>query len=545
MRSMELPRSVVPRSGPEVAVFVSGVSSLGLEILAGRIVAPSFGSSIYTWGSIIGVFLAALGYGYHRGGQRAAERASTRALVIILLGTAAYVAGVLAFAGIVMEAADAFSVPPRMAPLLPVTLLFGPPVYLLGLISPYAAELVDADSVGDASGRVYALGTIGSIVGAFGTTFLLVPYTSIAVAELGFGLLLVVTAVWLVWRDRAGGQDRGQLFLRGFLVVVVLTGGFVVHDNGLALTGDVVERTQTPYQELVVVDRDARATGDGRTVRTLYLDGTPQSATYLEAGVPVDDEYVFDYTKYFHLSVVMQDDVDRVLFVGGGGFSGPRRFLAEYPNVTVDVVELDPAVIAVAREHFGVGDSPRLNVYEADGREFLADTDRTYDVIVLDAYRKDRVPFHMTTFEFMELAASHLDDDGVLVANVISAADGPGSQFYRAQYATLDGAFPHVYAFPTVGGPVVQNVELVATKRADGFTRAQLAARIESRDVGVDLDGVADRYRGPDDVDTSNVPVLRDGRAPVDRLLDPQLGRRYVISRNGTVVDDSVATAAG
>jgi len=535
-------RALIPRSPPEVAVFISGVSSLGLEILAGRIVAPAFGSSIYVWGSIIGVFLAALAYGYHRGGERAAERASTRAMVTILLGTAVYVAGLLAFAGPVVELVDVLSVPPRLAPLLPITVLFGPPVYLLGLLSPYAAELIESDSAGGASGRVYALGTAGSIVGAFGTTFLLIPWIGLAVAELGFGLLLVATAGWLVWQDGVSRTRRRRQAVRILLVALALSAGFAVHDDGLSLTGDVVAQTETPYQELVVVDRASRTVGDDRTVRTLYLDGMPQSAAYLEDGQPVVEPYVFDYPRYFHLAVAMQDDVDRVLFIGGGGFSGPRRFVAEYPNVTVEVVELDPAVIDTAQAHFGVQASDRLLIHQADGREFLERTNRTYDAIVLDAYRKDRVPFHLTTTEFMGLAASRLDEDGVLVANVISAADGPGSQFYRAEYKTLQTAFPHVYAFPTVGGPVVQNVELVATKRGDEFTRTELAAAIDRHDVGVPLAAAPDRMRGPDAVDTASVPVLRDGKAPIDRLLDPQLGRRYVISRNGTATD---ATASG
>ena len=524
---------VAPRSPPEVAVFVAGLSSLGLEILAGRVVAPSFGSSLYVWGSIIGVFLAALALGYHHGGRRAAERASTGAIATVLLLSALYVAGVLAAAGIVLQVADGLPLPPRLAPLGPVVLLFGPPVYLLGLVSPYAAELVEAEGAGGAAGRVYAVGTAGSIVGAFGTTFVLVPRVGLAASEVGFGLLLVGTAVWLVWRERGPRTSRRRLLLRGLLVTLALTGGLVVHDSALALTGDVVVRTETPYQQLVVVDRSSPLTAD-RPVRTLYLDGAPQSAAYLDDGRPLAEPYVFDYPRYVHLGVALAGDVDRVLFVGGGGFSGPRRFVAEYPNATVDVVELDPVVVEVARAHFGVEPSERLRVHVGDGREFLQATDRTYDLVVLDAYRKDRVPFHLTTAEFMALAASRLDDDGVLVANVISAASGPASQFYRAEYATVQTAFPRVYAFPTVGGPVLQNVELVATKRADRVSRDDLDRLVASRDVGVPLGDTVARYRGPDDVRTGDVPVIRDGYAPVEQLLDPQLGRRYVISRNGT-----------
>ena len=137
--SLARPRDRVTE--PEIAVFVSGVASMGLEILAGRIVAPQFGGSIYTWGRIIGVFLAALSLGYHYGGKRAEERASIERLSWLLLGTAAYVA-VLIFAGDpLLAAGSAFPLPSRFASLPAVTLLFGPPTYLLGFISPYAAEL--------------------------------------------------------------------------------------------------------------------------------------------------------------------------------------------------------------------------------------------------------------------------------------------------------------------------------------------------------------------------------------------------------------------
>ena len=123
-------------SGAEAAVFVSGVASMGLEILAGRIIAPQFGSSIYTWGTIIGIFLAALSLGYHRGGRRASRRATPAGLARLFVLTAAYVAG-LVFAGdLLVRATVAFPMPSRTASLPAVALLFGPPTYLLGFVTP-------------------------------------------------------------------------------------------------------------------------------------------------------------------------------------------------------------------------------------------------------------------------------------------------------------------------------------------------------------------------------------------------------------------------
>jgi len=507
----QFPNGLAP-TRVEVAVFVSGVASMGLEIVAGRQLAPAFGSSVFTWGSVIGVFLAALALGYWIAGRRAAGRASRGALAAVLVGAALYVALLLVFAEPFLAYSEGLGLPPRLAPILPVTVLFGPPTVLLGFISPYAAELVEARSTGDASGRVYALGTAGSILGAFATTFLLVPALGVVGIEFAFGVLLIGTA--LVVSPRQSVQVGAAV-----LVGVALVGAFALSGVGTSVGGETLYETDTAYQHLEVVD-----SGD---TRTLYLDGVPHSAMYLDR----PDRYVFEYTRYFHLSMLAVQDpeeVDRVLFVGGGGFSGPKRFRSEY-DVTVDVVEIDPAVVDAAETYFGVRKSDRLNVHTMDGREYLQETDHTYDVVVLDAYRADRVPYHMTTVEFMDLVSSRLDADGVVVANVISAREGPQSQFYRAQYRTMDRAFPNVYSFPTSEAGVLQNIELVASKDPQTLSEAQFRERNRERDIGIDLSGEIDHYRGS--VRVGDAPLLRDGNAPVDSLLASQVDMQYVVER--------------
>ncbi|WP_254830746.1 spermidine synthase [Haloglomus salinum] len=504
-----------------LAVFVSGVASMGLEILSGRIIAPQYGSSIYTWGTIIGVFLAALSLGYHRGGQRAAEHASTDRMAWALMATAGYVAAII-FAGDLMLAAVAgLPLPARFASLPAVTLLFGPPTYLLGYISPYAAELAEADGVGRASGHVYAVGTVGSILGAFGTTFLLIPTLSVEYIGLVFGGLLVGTAVYLSYPPLSGLTAR-SLAVAVLLVLAATSGSF-----GFAVEGRVLYETQTPYQELEVTQIN--------DTRTLYLDDQQHSA--MDVDRPT--RHVFEYTRYFHLPYLLTDDpddIDRVLFIGGGGFTGPKRFVEEY-DATVDVVEIDPEVIDVAKRYFAVDEShERLNIYQGDGRRYLRETNRSYDLIVLDAYKKDKVPFQLTTVEFFELAESRLSADGMLYANVISAESGPASKFYRAEYRTMSEVYPQVYTFPTVGGSIVQNIQLVATRNGTRVSEATLRAREVRRDIGIDLSFEVRKLR-EEPPPTDDVPVLRDDRAPVDSLLDPMVGQRYVVqetTRNGT-----------
>jgi spermidine synthase len=514
-------RSALVLSAPERAVFASGVASMAMEIVAGRMVTPAFGGSIFTWGSIIGVFLAALSVGYALGGRYARAHASRESLVALLAFSALAVALIAAGGDSAIGLFEGIGVPARYAPILPVTVLFGPPTFLLGLISPFAAELSAVESTGEASGRVYAVGTVGSIVGAFGATFVLIPTFEVATSGLLLAALLVLGAVSMAERTPESAAAIGVALL------VVLSGSVVVY--GAPRGDDVLVDTQTAYADLRVTEEDG--------VRTMYIGGVPQSATYVDGR----EGYVFDYAAYAHLPLLLQNDTERALFIGGGGFTIPQRYVEEYPNVTVDVAEIDPEVVRVAKEQFGLEEGPRMNVHVEDGRNYLERTNHTYDVIVLDAFRTDSVPFHLTTREFMRRVADALDEDGVLVANVITARSGSNAAFGRAMVKTMNETFPRTYQFPTSNTPALQNIELLATKSEERYTREEFRTLAANRNVGVDLSGTARFMRPAREVRTGEVPLLVDGDAPVDSLLAEQAGDQYVVSG----WNDSGSTAAG
>lgn len=491
----------------ELAVLISGTTSMGLEIVAGRIIAPEFGNSIYTWGSIIGVFMAALSLGYYIGGKRS-DHADIGTLSTILLKTATYVAALMLTHELILAAAGTLPVPARYASIIPVTILFGPPVYILGLLTPYATQLSKEMSKGEASGRIFAIGTIGSIAGTFLTTFALIPYLSVQQIFLLWGAVLVIGAVIVKKPDLV----ERKLFV--LLIAGLLIGSFGLNTSIPRIDGERVYHTQTAYQELEVVDADG--------VRTLYLDGQPNSAMYLDGR----QEYVFGYTPYFHLPFLLEDNIDDVLFIGGGGFSGPKRFLDEYSNVSVDVVEIDPQVVDAARKYFNVTDDPRMETHVMDGREYIDQTDNSYDIIILDAYKKDKVPFHLTTREFFQLVHDSLENDGIVLSNLIATPTGPGSEFFRAEYRTIDAVFQNVQAFKTTDSSFAQNIEVIAWKDGEELSTTEWQQRNRQRDIGINLSEQIG-YR-IETIPTDDVPLLRDGKAPVDRLLDPLLGQEYV-----------------
>lgn len=483
-------------SRQQLAVVVSGIVSMGLEILAGRVLAPEFGSTIYTWGSIIGISMLALSLGYHYGGKRS-SRAGEKDLDRFLIFTASYIVFLIISGDQILTLSSLLPVGPRYAALVPVTVLFGPPTYFLGFISPYAVQLSKKENKGEASGHFYAVGTAGSIIGAFGTTFFLIPYLPVNQIYLLFASLALIPVV------------RGIGDPRTYLLPIILVSGLFL-SGAVEAPGNTIYQDSTPYQELRVADE--------KDIRTMYLDGQPQSAMYLDNRTG----YPWDYPYYFHVPFLMRDNIEKVLFIGGGGFSGPKKFAEQ--NITVHAVELDPGVIKAAKKYFNVSESENMKIYNQDGREFLQDSNTTYDVIYMDAYRKSKVPFHLTTREFMELTYQKTDENGIIFSNTISTSSGPGSKFSRSQYKTIGQIYRSTYYFPTQKTDFAQNIELIGIKGERVTEKELLQLNKEYSTYNL-----SSKIKNLEEPETENLPVLKDDYAPVDRLLEPLIGQRYVV----------------
>ncbi|MDQ3893877.1 MAG: fused MFS/spermidine synthase, partial [Actinomycetota bacterium] len=285
--------------------------------------------------------------------------------------------------------------------------------------------------------------------------------------------------------------------------------GGVQDSNGF----DVVFQKDTQYHRLAVVD-------DQRT-RYLRFDSSFQSGMDLDRPFATE----FEYTDYFDLGLAYNPRARDVLFIGLGGGSAPKRLWRDFPQLRIQVVELDPVVADVSYRYFRLPRSPRLRVAVEDGRQFLASDERRWDVIAIDAYFADAIPFHLTTHEFLELARSRLKPGGVVLSNVIGALRGSSSQLFRSFYRTYRSVFPtvlvHPVVFPGEGDDAVRNIILVATEAAapeKAFLRArwrELRARFPAApDLRKAIAKRDDRF-----VATGDVPILTDDYAPTDALL--------------------------
>ena len=261
------------------------------------------------------------------------------------------------------------------------------------------------------------------------------------------------------------------------------------------------------YHHIVVTDDDG--------MRTLRFDRLRQSAMDLND----PDRMVFHYTQYLHLAMAFHDNPQRVLFIGLGGGSAPRRFHRDYPTLKIDAAELDPEVVSVAKRYFMFQESERMQVQAVDGRIFLQRTPHRYDVIVLDAYYADAIPFHLSTREFFQELKAKLTPTGILVSNIIGSVQGADSKLFRSILKTLQTEFLQTYVFPV---DEVSNIIVIATQEKERLGKQEVIRRSrrleEERKVQFPLERYAHTYV-LDPIPLQDVPVLTDDYAPVDGLL--------------------------
>jgi spermidine synthase len=526
------------RSGLAIgaAVFLSGAVLLGVELAASRVLAPFFGNSIFVWGALIGIVLAGLSAGYWIGGVLADRMPVPQLLLGVLAAGAALTLLVPVIDEHVLEAIVDWDPGPRLNPLLAAIVLFGAPSVILATASPIAVRLRTRSvaTVGKTAGRLFAVSTAGSIAGTFVTAFWLIP-------EIGINQLLglLATALFVA----AGIVAVGERLLVSSAAVALLVAGSVAATLALAPEtggrlsgaaaqnwsplyrlrgeGDVIQAPPGGFELLYA--KDTRYHGltvveDGEA-RHLRFESSFQSGMYLND--PFRTRY--EYTDFLQLPLAYNPGARNVLYIGLGGGSAQKRTWRDFPNLQLQVVELDPVVRDVAYRYFELPRNQRLRVAVEDGRRFLARDRRRWDAIVIDAYFSDSLPFHLTTVEFLELVRSRLAPGGVVASNLIGALSGEGSKLFRSMYKTYRSAFATVAVHPVDegAGGVLQNVIVVAGEGAAPGKDVLAARWREVRQRAPRAVDLAEAIRGRHEavIPTRDVPVLTDDYAPTDALL--------------------------
>ncbi|MCZ6596026.1 MAG: fused MFS/spermidine synthase [Planctomycetota bacterium] len=509
------------------AAAIAGAGTMTVELAAVRMLAPWFGTSLVVWTNVIGVILLALALGYLVGGRLSAGAAPVRRLGIMLLAASALTAWLPWLAGFVAAwvlpsglTLDEAAPVVLWGSLAASLLLFLPPAALLGSAAPLAVEAVaklEHHGAGSAGGRVLAASTVGSIVGVFATSHVLVPRAGITWTFLIAAGLLALAGLVVLLRARARGDAVLVLVLGG--VTVLACAGSRLARPALPEGWVELEARESPYQSVRVVE-DRRGVTIMRFLQVNEGFDSFQSVWQPEPGLLPEGFYYNYFVLPLWWSERRENQTSFDVQVLGLGAGTAWRVLAGAAPPGLELVlggvELDPEVIALAREHMDLDrDGERRHVVSGvDARVALRASDARHDLIILDCYANQiEIPTHLATLEFFREVREHLAPGGWLTANL--GGFGFDDPVVRAVAATCAAALEEPVLLVRV--PAARNFILYA--RRDGALPVTSDGLVPVPGEGGERLlaqlGVSGSFQL---VAPGSGPVLTDDRNAIDRL---------------------------
>jgi spermidine synthase len=496
-----------------ITVFVGGMTSLGVELAAARLLDPFFGNSLIIWAVLIGMVLLYLTVGYYVGGKWA-DRSPHYRVLYQITAWAAFLIGIVPFVArpVLLWSVQGFaeySAGILVGSLLGVVALFSIPVTLLGCVSPFAIRLSMADerveSSGNVAGGLYALSTVGSLVGTFLPVLILIPNIGTRNTFLLFSfVLLVVSLVGLFWELKARALAYLLMPLLLIVLIAVLPGGVIKPVQ----TGELLHETESAYNYIQVVqwgDEVWLKLNEGQGIHSIYI---PNSVLV---------EGVWDYfliAPYFNNAPYTADQVGSLALIGSAAGTVAKEYTAVYGPIPIDGAEIDPEIIRVGREYFDMNE-PNFDAVAQDGRYFLVNSPHKYDVIAIDAYRPPYIPFHLTTREFFAEVRAHLTENGVVAINVGRTRDD--WSLVEALASTLKAEFPNVYLVDLKhAGQELINVLVVATKQPTRLENLAANTALMTHPI---LRQVAEGSVSRAEEFTTPTVVFTDDKAPVEQVV--------------------------
>jgi spermidine synthase len=505
------------RGALRLLIIVSGVVSLSVELTASRLLGPYFGTSVQIWAVLIGMTLIYLTVGYELGG-RLADRSPREgtlyrlgAIAALIIGAIPLIAGpVLLVSRQLFAGSDNGFI---FGALVAVNLLFAIPTVLLGMVPPFAIRLAapmrTVESAGHTAGSLYALSTVGSILGTFAPVLVLVPNIGTRNTFLFFAFALLGAALLGMQRT-----SRRWFAAGGVMAAVILAFSFVFPNasvkpldaNEIAEGKKLVYETESLYNYIRVItlgDYTILELNEGQAIHSLY---NPKQ--FLTGGV----------WDYFLVAPYFANDqrpanIRSMALIGSAAGTIAKQYTKVYGAIPIDGAEIDPAIVDVGRKYFGMTD-PNFHVFERDGRYFLRDSQSTYDIVAVDAYRPPYIPFHLTTKEFFTDIKNHLNDDGVLAINAGHTLSDYGLVDVLA--STMKSVFPNVYVLDVpLRGSAIGNSLVIATKQPTKIANFKANLQAANNPTLLQIGDSAENLREI----TASTVVFTDDLAPVEEVV--------------------------
>ncbi len=491
-----------------------------LELVAGRLMAPYLGVSLYTWTSIIGIILAGISLGNYLGG-RAADgnlRKKTLGSVFLLAGVAS--ASVLYLVPTVGLILGRMSIPLSASTFIFSLVIFFPASFFLGCISPMVVKfnLKNLDETGRTVGKIYAFGSLGSILGTFATGFLFIAYLGTKFVVIGVAAILILLGLLIIGSPKAMAGKKTNIVLG-----LIFLGSFWIPGNCVRETNYYCISTRP-------VVADDRSQGF-----ILKLDHLIHSFVYpgREDILTYDYEKLYKFLTDYWINKSGREEFG-ALFLGGGGYTLPRYFDKFYSGGTLEVAEIDPEVTNFNFDEMGLDPGTRIKSINKDARIFLQQlpSDRKYDLIFGDAFNDFAVPYHLTTLEFAGVIKDHLAPGGFYAVNVVD--NYQYGRFASSLIKTLEDVFPNVYLAPMAAEWEKNGrntfVILAGEEKIDSEKWNKVLEKLQSEGKYNNLEKVS--FLAPEEevrqfLEDKKAIILTDDYVPTDNLLAPVFNSYY------------------
>jgi len=465
-------------------LFITGAVILVIEIAGTRVLAPFYGSTIFVWSSLISITLGFLALGYFVGGFFADKHPKGELFYAIIFAGSASSLFLIKISQPILVFSNTLGF--REGPLVATLLLFALPLFLLSMAGPFAIRLraKNLEHTGHTSGVIFGVSTVGSLTGALLTGFYLIPNFFIDQIFTVATAILMAISIAGIFIERGSRQVTGVAFL--VFVALFLSGSFApVIKEDVA----IVHRTPSFYGEIAVAEREG--------VRCIVVNGISQTCIF------GDGRQAFMYGYLITSLVDEETDFENALVVGLGGGTVARDLKPYFSEI--DVVEIDPKMLQVAKEFFAFNDSaPELNTIIADGRKYIKTTPKTYDIVILDAFSGAIPVPHLYTKEAFEDIKNILSPEGIVIVNTLGRPYGEETALTHSIAKTINSVFPYI------GIIASENVQ----ENPEAFGNLLFVASLQEKDFPIHERFIV-LYEGED---IKEGTLLIDGRNPIEVL---------------------------
>ncbi|MBX9894312.1 MAG: fused MFS/spermidine synthase [Nitrosomonas sp.] len=428
-----LSASLLSRVWLYCTVFLTGAAVMVVELLGTRLIAPFYGASLYVWTSLISVTLIALALGYYWGGIWADRTRSGLSFIIAAAGFLTLIIPWLT--GPVLLATDSLGL--RLGSFMSTLILFSPSLIMLGMVGPFAVKLSTSTlaSVGASTGSIYAVSTVGSVIGTLFLGFYLFPLVGSREIFIGLGIALFILAMIVAVIERKYLKSTSALAPTTLLVIIGLALYPQIASSGKSESGDafqtVFER-ESLYGWVRVIDQPQE------NMRLLTADASTIGAASLSHG-----ENLLTYQKIVTMIPALVPSMRNALLIGQG--AGHMVATLKEFGIVTDTLEIDPAVADAASEHFGFIPTGRRII--GDARYEVRQLKGSYDLIILDVFTGGSEPTHLLTVEAIAQLRNLLTDQGILALNFVAFYDNGQNPALASVAKTLTQVFPHQQVF--------------------------------------------------------------------------------------------------